>query len=502
MSERFHYSTENLRRKALRGGAITMASTLLQRILGLVILAVLARLLSPQEYGLLGMVFVVTSFLAIFSDMGLSLATIQKADITRDQISNLFWINLLLGVLLGAFTALAAPGIAAFYGRPELVTISLFCAINFPLASLGALQGALLQRRMAFGRMTLAEGAGLIAGGAAGILLAWYGAGVYALVAQQLTKTLLTTLGRWVFTGWRPRLWTSRAGVGSMIRFGGFVTGYNVVNCFSRNFDKILLGRFCGAVLLGLYTRAYVLMTFPIQLISLPVSQVMIPTLSSLQNDLPRLRKTYLHSIRILAFISFPIMGYLILVGDEILVLLYGAKWHDAGSIFRILCIAGLWQGIYNSTGQLFIVSGRTDRQLKAGLGMALLLGMAFLLGVSGGAQGVAVAYVIAFHIGLIPFVKYAYGTVGLRLIDVLRILAPLLLSVGASLPLTLVSNIVLVKGSSLPVRVSVVFIVMAGQYLIFSGLLHRNIVRKVSHFGTESLLAHKRRIGVGRTCE
>jgi O-antigen/teichoic acid export membrane protein len=502
LSERLEYPTDKIGFKALRGGAIVMGSTLLQRIGGLVILAILARLLSPEEYGLLGMVFVVTSFLAIFSDMGLSLAAIQKTDLSPDQISNLFWINLLLGVLLGAFTALAAPGIAAFYGRPELLTVTLFCALNFPLAALGALHGALLQRRMAFGRMTLAEGAGLIGGGVVGILLAWYGAGVYALVGQQLTKTLVTTTGRWLFTGWRPRLWTSRAGLRSMIRFGGHVTVYNIVNCFSRNFDKILLGRFCGAVMLGLYTRAYVLMTFPIQLISLPVSQVMIPTLSSLQNDLPRLRQTYLHSIRILAFLSFPIMGYLILVGDDILGLLYGAKWQDAGSIFRILCLAGLWQGIYNATGQLFIVSGRTDRQLKAGLAMALLLGIAFILGVSAGAQGIAIAYVIAFHIGFLPFAHYAYATVGLRLIEVWRTLWPLLLSMGAALPLTLVSNVLLLDRCSIPVRVSLVFIVITVQYLILSGILHRNIVKKISPLWTEYLLANKGRFGVGRTCE
>ena len=297
MRERLEYPTEKIGFQALRGGAITMASTLVQRILGLIILAILARLLSPEEYGLLGMVFVVTSFLAVFSDMGLSLATIQKADLTQDQISNLFWINLLLGIALGAFTALAAPGIAAFYGRPELLTVTIYCAVNFPLTALGALHGALLQRRMAFGRMTLAEGAGLIGGGVSGILFAWYGAGVFALVAQQLTKTLITTMGRWLFTRWIPTLWTAQAGLRSMIRFGGYVTVYNIVNCLSRNFDKILLGRFCGAVMLGLYTRAYVLMTFPIQLLSLPVSQVMIPALSSLQNDLPRLRTTYLQAM-------------------------------------------------------------------------------------------------------------------------------------------------------------------------------------------------------------
>lgn len=486
----------------MRGGAIVMGSTLIQRILGLLILAILARLLSPEEYGLLGMVFVVTSFLAIFSDMGLSLATIQKVDLTQSQISNLFWINLLLGVLLGALTVLAAPLISIFYGRSELLTVTFFCAINFPLASLGSLHGALLQRRMAFGRMTLVEGAGLVSGGVAGILLAWWGAGVYALVAQQLAKTLVTTIGRWIFTGWRPEVWTSGAGLRSMVRFGGLVTIYNVVNCFSRNFDKILLGRFCGAVMLGLYTRAYVLMTFPIQLISLPVSQVMIPVLSSLQYDLPRLRKTYLHSIQILSFLSFPIMGYLILVGDDILGLLYGVQWQSAGNIFRILCIAGLWQGIYNATGQLFIASGRADRQLKAGGAMALLLGIAFILGVSEGARGVAIAYVIAFHVGFPLFARYAYATVGLCMTDVWRIVWPLLLSMAAALPLTIVSNVALLNRCSIPARVSLVFIVMAIQYLILSGILHRNIVRKVSRICAEHLLPNRRRLSVGRTCE
>ena len=191
-------STHNLGRRTIHGGAMAFGSMLMQKLFGLVILAIMARLLTPEDYGLLGMVFAMTTFLQIFSDMGLPLATVQKADLTQPQISTMFWINLLLGVLLGIAVAAAAPLIVYFYKEPVLISVTLLCAINFPLVALGAQHRALLQRRMAFGKLAVSGIVGLIVGGITGITMALRGYGVFALVGQQLAGSAVVVLCNWL----------------------------------------------------------------------------------------------------------------------------------------------------------------------------------------------------------------------------------------------------------------------------------------------------------------
>ena len=205
-------STHNLKERTVRGGAMVIGSMLAQKAVGLVVLAIMARLLTPEDYGLLGMVFVMTMFLQIFADMGLPLATVQKADLTQQQISTMFWINLSLGILLGIATAAAAPLIVFFYHKPALTSITLLCAINFPLVALGAQHGALLQRRMAFGRLAVSEIAGLIVGGITGITMALRGYGVIALVGQQLAGSGTVVLCNWLLTGWIPGMSVRKCG--------------------------------------------------------------------------------------------------------------------------------------------------------------------------------------------------------------------------------------------------------------------------------------------------
>jgi len=197
------------------------------------------------------------------------------------------------------------------------------------------------------------------------------------------------------------------------------------VNYFCRNLDKVLLGRFVGAVSVGLYTRAYALILYPVSLVSGPMSRVCTPALSRLQEDPERMKRACLDILQLIAFISFPLMGILIVAGDDVVGLIYGAKWKEAVPLFRILCIAGIWQAIYNATGQVFISSGRTDRQFRAGLAMSCVLAVAFVVGLRGGARGVALSYTIVFSLGVFPYLAYTYATIGLNLSEVLQTLWP-----------------------------------------------------------------------------
>ncbi|MCK5270046.1 MAG: lipopolysaccharide biosynthesis protein [Sedimentisphaerales bacterium] len=467
-------STHNLKGRTVRGGVMVIGSMLAQKIVGLVILAIMARLLTPEDYGLLGMVFAMTMFLQIFADMGLPLATVQKANLTQPQISTMFWINLLSGILLGVATAAAAPLIAFFFHKPVLISITVLCAINFPIVALGAQHSALLQRRMEFGRLAVSDIAGLIVGGTTGITMALRGYGVLALVGQQLAGSGAVTFCNWLLTGWIPGMPARKCGVQHMLKLGGYLTAFNFVNYFARNIDKILLGRFYGAVPLGLYTRGYALMMFPVGLISGPISRVIIPTLSKIQHDLPRMRAVYLHVLQIIGFISFPLMVWLMICGSDVIAVVYGQKWMAAASIFKILCVVGIWQGIYNATGQVFMAAGRTDRQFKVGLFMAIVLAVAFAIGIRWGAKGVAISYAAAFSVAILPYLAYTYATVGLRLWVVLCNLWQSFAAAVGMIPLLWFFQESVFSQWTPAARLCCSFCIAASSYLLLSIVINR----------------------------
>lgn len=403
------------------GGAVT------ERVAGVAILAVMARLVEPGDYGLFGMVLALTGLLSLLSDMGLPLAAIQKDGLTHSQLSNVFWLNVAVGLILGLLVLGAAPMVARFYSQPALTTVTTWCALSYPLEALGAQHGALLQRRMAFGRLALCSVVGLVGSGAIGIWLARDGLGVRALVAQQVFRSALTAAGYWVAAAWLPGLPSRRSGVLGMVRIGGYVTAFNLVNYFARNLDNILLGRFWGPTTLGLYSRAYTLMTYPVSLISAPVSRAALPALARLQSDPDRLRNAYLRVLQFIGFLSFPLMGLLLVCADDVVLVVYGPSWREAAPLFRILCVAGFWQGIYNATGQVFVASGRTDRMFRCGLWMSAATVVAFLVGVRAGAEGVSIAYSAVFCCLVFPYLRYTYATIGLSLAATLKALGPAL---------------------------------------------------------------------------
>ena len=481
LAQEFAQQGGELGRRTVWGGTVVFASTIVQRLTGLVLLALLARLLCPEDYGLFGMVLALTSLLTVFSDLGLGWAIVQRQDLTPQQVSNVFWVNLALGLLLGLLTIAAGPALAGFYGQERLIGLTLLCGASFPLAALGMQHAALLQRQMAFGAIAAAEIIGLVAGGLCGIALACKGFGVYALVGQQLVQTAVTAAANWFGCPWRPGWPRRSAGLGGAARFGGFLTLYNIVNYFARNLDRILLGRLWGPAALGLYTRAYALMLYPIGLVSLPATRVMIPALATLQHDLARLRQAYLRSLQLIAFASFPLMAFLIVAAREVVALVYGSQWLPAAPLFQILCLAGLGQAVYNATGQVFIATGRTDRLFRAGLALALLLAVAFVLGVLYGPQGVAAAYAAAFTIALVPFLLYAYRTIGLPLRLVLTGISPSLLCAVSLIPVGLLLRRLLTPAYPPWLTLAGLSLVLAAQYLLLSWRFNRPLLKDLA---------------------
>ena len=226
-------------------------------------LVVLARLLGPKDFGLVGMVTALTGVLGWFRDFGLSAAAVQHSDITRDQHSNLFWINVLTGALLALVTLAAAPGIAAFYREPRLVGVAAVLGTAFLFNAVGIQHSALLQRQMRFTAMATIGFTSLMVGTAIAIGGAAIGYGYWALVASSVTTPLVASVGFWLATGWVPGMPRPRAGIRSMMQFGATLTLDNIIAYIALNADKVMIGRFLGVDAIGIYGRAFQLVSRP-----------------------------------------------------------------------------------------------------------------------------------------------------------------------------------------------------------------------------------------------
>jgi PST family polysaccharide transporter len=427
-----HGPSDDLAGRAKRGGAVVLVGMLAQRGIGLVCLALIARKLDARDFGLAGMAAVLSSLLTIFADLGLPDAVVQRASITRKELSAAFWLNVFASLVIAGVMAAMAPLMARFYSEPQLETVTYVFALYFPLLGLGAQHYALLVRRMEYKRLAIAETVGFAVGGTSGIVMATHGFGPYALIGQYLVNQLVVVVMNWCFAGWLPGLPGNFRLLRGMVHVGGNLTASKLVEYVIKHTDNFLVGRFCGAASLGLYTRAYTLMQYPVLLVAGPMGRVTLPVLAKLQDDLPRLRQAYVRVLQVIAFISFPMMAGLMVTADQVIRVIYGGKWTAVVPIFRVLCIAGLYQGIYSATGQLFIATGRTNRMLRAAAVLCAVLCVAFLIGVQYGPLGTAIAYATTLTLLILPYLAYTYATIGLPLKTVLMALrAPLLASLG-----------------------------------------------------------------------
>lgn len=412
-----YFNTERLKAgldaRAARGGAVTFASQAFKFLAGLGTTMVLGRLLRPADYGLIGMVAVITGFVSMFKDLGLSAATVQHEEITSAQVSTLFWVNVALSVGVGLLTVALAPAVAWFYGVPQLTPITAVYGLGFLFGGLTVQHEALLHRQMRFAAQAACEIIALLVTIAVTITLAWRGAGYWSLVGGHVTTSFVYMLCIWMACRWRPGRPKRVSSVISMLRFGGNLTGFGVVNFFARNLDNMLIGRVWGSQQLGLYAKAYQLLTLPIDQINAPITTVAVPTLSRLNDSPERYRRTYLRIIEKIAVLTMPGIALLIGTADWVVLLVLGPQWTQAGRIFAALGVAALIQPIANTTGWLFISQARTHDMFRYGLVASTIIVAAIIGGLHWGALGVATLYALVWVTIITPMLFYWVGRTG-----------------------------------------------------------------------------------------
>lgn len=377
----------------------------------------LARLLTPEDFGLVAMVVVLVNFVALFQDAGLAQATVQRRAISHDQISTLFWLNCGLTLFLGSLVAALAPVIVWIYGEPRLFGLSLLLALPIALSGLWLQHRALLQRHMRFLAIARVEVLSAALGVAVGVFAAMAGAGYWALAFMALTTSVAATLGYWSETRWRPGRPQRDTGVRPMLRFGANLTGFNFVNYFARNADNFLIGKFIGTAALGQYSRAYSLMVMPLAQINGPLGSALLPALSALQSDAEGYRRLYLKYLKWVAWLTLlPIAGASYF-GAELIRFLLGSEWELAGQIFEWLAVASFLQPVTHYNSLLFISLGRTRQMFLWGVLSSASIVLGFALSVTHGVLTLAMVYAwIVVGICLVqPFYALRGSPVALR---------------------------------------------------------------------------------------
>jgi O-antigen/teichoic acid export membrane protein len=411
---------KDLKEKTIRGGFARLAAQVASFILRLSSLMILARLLEPADFGLVGMVAAFTGVLTLLRDFGLSCATIQRSTVTEEQISNLFWINLMAGGGLALLLFVAAPEVAAFYREPRLIAVTAVLALGFLFNAAGVQHSAVLQREMRFSALALINTAAQFTGVAVAIAGAMAGYRYWALVAMAVASPFVGTIGYWVATRWVPKLPSRGAGVRSMIHFGGTLTFNGLAVYIATNFEKVLLGRFWGANAIGIYGRAYQLVNLPTSNLNDAAGEVAFSALSRVHDDPDRLRRYFLRGYTLILGMTVPVTALCALFANDIIQVCLGPKWMAATPILRLLAPTIFVFAIANPLSWLLMSLGLVRRSLAMTLVISPILIVGYLIGLPYGPNGVAFAYSTVMLLWVFPLIAWAVHGTAVSFRDVL----------------------------------------------------------------------------------
>jgi O-antigen/teichoic acid export membrane protein len=418
----------SLRRKAIRSVKWTTVSTVTTVGIGLLQTIALSRLLLPRDFGLMAMVGVVQGFLVVFADMGISNAIILRQDATHEQLSSLYWLNLVVGAVMCGGVLLSTPLVVAFYHEPRVGPLMPWMALSFLIIPLGQQFQALAQRELQFDRLALIEISVALSTAAVAITCAWLGQGVFALIWGGLAtvcvrSALLMQLG---WKTWRPAFCLRFASLRGFLQFGFFQMGERAVLNFGSNVDYIMVGKFLGAGPLGVYRIAYELIVQPVYRLNPILTRVAWPVFAKKQDDNAVLRSAYLEMIRIIAFLLFPCLCGLAVVAPVFVPVVFGGKWNGAAPLIEILAAMALMRAMWNPSGSVLLAKGRADMGFYLNLLLAAVTTVSFWIAAPwGGTRAVAWCWVAIMYGYAVFSWKFIFkDTIGLEYREFLATIA------------------------------------------------------------------------------
>ncbi|MBM4431435.1 MAG: MOP flippase family protein [Chloroflexi bacterium] len=414
---------------AARGVVWTATSFFTRQFFQWTITIILARLLRPDEFGIVGMAALVTGFVAIVNELGLAASIVQRKEVTDVHLSTAFWATLAAGSLVWAIVVAISPLAATFFRQPLVKPILVMSGLGLVIGPLGIVQQALLTKSLEFKKLAVVEMFSTAAGGLSSVVLALAGWGAWSLVLGGLLGASLEVTGRWLVCHWRPRFAFDFHAFRQLFRFGRNVMLANIVNYFGANIDYMLVGRVLGSSALGLYTKAYELATLPQTRFAPVITRVAFPSFSCIQDDNARLRQGYLQMVSYVSMITVPALMGLAVVSPEFIQVLYGPQWGQSTWPLRILCVAGAMYSLLTIGGPVVLAKGRSDIPLitssirVVAIGILVAAGLRF--GIVGVAAGVSIYTLLIFW----PVQWWTNSLIGLSMGEYLSALRPAVLA-------------------------------------------------------------------------
>ncbi|MBC7103713.1 MAG: lipopolysaccharide biosynthesis protein [Parvibaculum sp.] len=422
---------KSLKQRFFSAAALSIAERILTFLIQTGTTLILARILMPADFGLVGMVMPVIMVFQVMGNMGLTMAVLQRREVTPSQLSSLFYFNMSVSVVLAGVLYLSAPLISNFYDAPQVDPIAQLFSLVILLAGASALQTSLLQRELKFGAILVAHVISQIGSSVVGIWMALEGFGFMALAWRSVSQPAIYSGIVWLRSGWLPGLPEWSVEVKNMVGFGGFSAGFNLLNTMGRQIDNVLIGWRYGPHELGPYSVAYRIFVTPNRMLAGPLAQVVIPVLSRLVDDPKRYSRWFLSILRLLTLVIFPPLFALSPVSGALVNGVLGYQWSAATPIVGWLLPIAALQASYTTIGWLMLSIGRADRQMRWGLISIPVFILSFVVGLPWRAEGVAISYAVANIAMFVPAFWYATQGTPVTLTEILRALSP---GVGAAI--------------------------------------------------------------------
>lgn len=422
----------DLKKKGLKSSVWNFFNLLINQLRNFIVTLVLARLLTPADFGLVSMAMVLNSILDFFVDFGFSSAIIRKSKITDIEISTVFWWNIILGGICTFLVFICAPILAWFYEMPKLVSVVHITSWSFFISSFGTLQTALFQRSLNFRTPFIARLISGIISGIIGIALALYGWGVWALVFSTFSGYLIYSASIWGMSTWRPKLIFKPRSVGDMISFGWKMTLSTLINRIFRQLDTFIIGKLYSAASLGLFNRAQSLNNLVIEYSFSSIRSVMLPSLSKLQDDNELLKYSVIKLLNVISFLTFLFAGLMYICANDLILFLYGDQWKGAIEIFQILGLFSISLCLPIVFDTIMTVVNRMNMYLWVSILRSSLLAFAIPFGLYYGLMAYVWAISIIGMIKLIPTFFTTKKCIGLSIMiqlnSIIRYILPFIL--------------------------------------------------------------------------
>lgn len=421
--------TASLTKKSIVGVGWTALGNIIRQALQVVTMVVMARLLSPEDFGLFAIVMVFAGFMHILGSMGTAQVVIHLDRPSQGMLSSILYFNIAIGSLLCIILFFLAAPLAYFFDDARLQPLLQLISFVFVIASFSFVQKALLEKGIQFRKVIMLETLAMAAGSVLGIVAAMQGFGVVSLVLVSMTNAFIFSLGLWVSSDWKPGFRFARNDIFAIWDYTVNLTGFNIINYFARNTDTFLIGKFIGPAGLGLYSLCYRIMLYPLDNISRVVVRVLFPAFSAIKSDNVRFRRGYLKAITTIAFFTFPIMLGLFASVEAFVMVVFGEKWRSMSSILMVLAPVGMIQSIVTTVGCIYTAKGTTRLMLKIGALNSAVIVLSFVVGLPFGVLGVAISYSVANLIMLYPNLMISWRQIDLSVKQGIQTLLPILYS-------------------------------------------------------------------------